>query len=239
MSNRSPLDACRAARLSTSGLGILAHLRAKGGVRVIAGESAWVDWDGDRPDLIAAVQTVPGAELFEPRDGKWFAPGSRLPVFEVPPCGEAVPLDRAIVPAPIAPVDADSRESRRVLMRLVRCETPRPTSAIHCLIGALKVWADTAPATEIAAVNGARGGDRVWLRGKALPALPGAERFWGEQVLVPLGWRPEPDWPESALREAAAVGPSEILILTTDGAEAIPDDAFRPLTRAAIRRATT
>lgn len=55
-------------------------------------------------------------------------------------------------------------------------------------------------------------------------------------MLIPLGFRPEPDWPESALREAANVGPQETLVLFEDGAEVIPADVFRPLTRAAIRR---
>lgn len=238
MSQRSPLHACRAARLPTSGLGVLAHLRAKGGVRVVAGESAWVDWDGDRPDVTAALLTVPGAELYQPRDGKWFVPGSHLPTFAVPPLGEAIPLDRAIVPSPFAPIEAAGREHRRVPLRLVRCETPRPTSALRCAIAALTAWADAATTAEITVVKGARSGDRVWLLGKMLPAITDADRFWGEQVLIPLGWRAEPEWPESALREAGGVGPDEILILTAEGSEAIPDEAFRPLTRAAIRRLT-
>ena len=69
-----------------------------------------------------------------------------------------------------------------------------------------------------------------------LPATPGADRFWGDRVLIALGFRSNPDWPESALREAAQVGRNEILILTENAAEAIPANAFRPLTRAAIRR---
>lgn len=238
MTRSIPLDACRAARLPAAGLAALAHLRVTGGVRVVAGESAWIDWEGDRPDVIAAVVTVPGAELFEPRDGKWFVPGSHLPAFDVPPRGQTVPLDRAIVPAQFAPTEAGKRELRRVPLRLVRCETPRPTSAIHCSTVALQAWADTAPASEIAALKGARCGNRAWIIGQSLPAVASAERFWGEQVLIPLGWRAEPDWPEAALREATAVGPNEILILTADGAGAISDDAFQPLTRAAIRRAT-
>jgi len=69
-----------------------------------------------------------------------------------------------------------------------------------------------------------------------LPSIRDAERFWGDRVLIPLGFRSDPDWPESALREAAQVGRNEILILTENAAEAIPANAFRPLTRAAIRR---
>jgi hypothetical protein len=66
--------------------------------------------------------------------------------------------------------------------------------------------------------------------------VPDAQRFWGERVLTPLGFRPEPELPETALRAAAEVSLGELLVLTESGAEAIPEDAFAPLTRAAMRR---
>jgi hypothetical protein len=237
MSIRYPLDACRAAHLPAGGLAALAPLRAKGGIRVIAGEPAWVEWDGDRPDIVAALLAVPGASLFVPRDGRWFAYGSHLPAFAVPPIGPATPLHQAVVPAPISPVDYPTAERGRVPLKLALCERPRPTSALRCSIASLQAWADAAPTSEIAAVMGARCGDIAWLMGTTLPAIADSERFWGERVLIPLGWRAEPDWPEAALREAAAVGSEEILVLTCDFAEAISRDAFRPLTRSAIRRA--
>jgi hypothetical protein len=208
-----------------------------GGVRVVPGDPAWVTWDGARPDAIAALLTVPGAELYEPRDGRWFRPGGHLPAFDVPPAGEAVGLDRAVVPATFVPVEPAAAELRKVRLALVRCERPRPTTALRCSVAALQAWTDTATAAEIAAVRAARCGAVAWLRGDRLPAVAASERFWGDRVLLPLGWRADPDWPESALREAANVGPDELLVLTADGAEAIPADAFRPLTRAAVRRA--
>jgi hypothetical protein len=73
------------------------------------------------------------------------------------------------------------------------------------------------------------------LRGERLPAIVEAERFWGGRVLVPLGFRVEPDLPETAIRAAAAVSPNEVLILTPDGAETVPEQAFAPLTRARAR----
>jgi len=47
----------------------------------------------------------------------------------------------------------------------------------------------------------------------------------------------EPDWLESAPREATGVGPDEVLVLTDCGSEAMETDAFCPLTRPAIRHA--
>jgi MoxR-vWA-beta-propeller ternary system domain bpX2 len=231
-----PLQACRAARIPASGLALLAPLRATAGILVIPGEPAWLTWEGQRPDVIAAVLAIPGAELFEPRDGRWFRPGERLPVSELPPPGDAVPIDRAIIPAMVAHVEPPPRAIRRVPSQLVRSDAPRPTTALRCSLAALQTWADVALSADIVHIKAARNGDVCWLLGSKLPSLAGAERFWGDRVLVPLGYRAEPDWSEAALREAANVGPDELLILTLDANEAIPSDAFRPLSRAAIRR---
>jgi hypothetical protein len=214
----------------------LAALRAKGGVRVIPGDAAWVTWEHDRPDVISAVLAVPGAELFEPREGRWFRPDDHLPAFDVPPTGELVALERVVVPAALTPTEPDGREHRRVPLTLVRSEVVKPTSAIRCRVDFLREWADSATTAEITGVKASRCGDVAWLLGKNFLAIAGAERFWGDRVLIPLGFRTEPDWPESALREATGVGPGEILVLTESGSEALPADAFRPLTRAAIRR---
>jgi MoxR-vWA-beta-propeller ternary system domain bpX2 len=239
MNHPHPLNACRAARVPTRGLAALAPLRAKGGVHVVMDKAtAWVTWDGDRRDVVDALLIVPGVEWFESRDGGWFGFGSRLPAFDVPPRGESIPLVRALVPAAFATAEAEARELARVNLRLVRCELPRPSTALRCRVEALRPWVDKATTAEITRVKAARRGDVAWLLGHVLPAIPGAERFWGERILVPLGYRADPDWPEQALREAAGVGSEEILILTAEGAEAIPAPAFRPLTRGALRRAT-
>jgi hypothetical protein len=219
-----------------AGLAALAPLRAAGGVRIIVDDRAWVAWDAPRPDVVAAVLAVPGAELFEPRDGRWVRPGDRLPAFDVPPPGDPIPLDRAVIPGPFAAMEPGDRELKRVPLRLVGSDVPRPTSAVRCSLAALQTWADAATTAEVTAVKAARSGGIAWLLGSRLPALPGSERFWGDRVLIPLGFRAEPDWPEASLREAANVGPDELLVLTEEATEAIPTEAFRPLTRGAVRR---
>ena len=45
---------------------------------MIAGDPAWVSWEGHRPDMIAAVLAIPEADLYEPRDGYWYRPGEPL-----------------------------------------------------------------------------------------------------------------------------------------------------------------
>jgi MoxR-vWA-beta-propeller ternary system domain bpX2 len=235
MNPAQPLNAVRGDRFSVVGVSALAPLRAGGGVQVILGDRVWITWDGPRPDVITAVMAV-GAELFEPRDGRWFRPNERLPVFDVPPPGDPVPLDRVVIPAAFTAIAPGDHELECVLPRLVRCDVPHPTTSIRCFVEMLKTWAETTTTAEILAVKSARNGDVAWLFGSTFPVLVGGQRFWGDRVLIPLGLRAEPDWPEPALREAANVGPYELLVLMGNETEAIPADAFRPLTRAAIRR---
>ncbi|HEX3150711.1 MAG TPA: hypothetical protein VHR66_21715 [Gemmataceae bacterium] len=237
MNTRHPLDACRAALVPASGLALLASLRATGGISVLPGDPAWVTWESQRPDLIATVLSIPDAELFEPRDGRWHRPGERLPAFDLPQFGDAVHLDHAVVPAPFTGIKLSYHELGRVPLQLVRSDAPRATTAMRCSLATLQAWADGALSADITNMKAARNGNVCWLLGNKLPALAGAERFWGLHVLIPLGFRAEPDWPENALREAARVGPDELLVLTANTTEAIPSDVFRLLSRGAIRRA--
>ena len=39
-----------------------------------------------------------------------------------------------------------------------------------------------------------------------LPLLPESVRYWGSELLVPLGFRAEPDLPEAAIRGVAGAG---------------------------------
>jgi hypothetical protein len=75
------------------------------------------------------------------------------------------------------------------------------------------------------------------LLGDRLPLLPDSKRFWGSAVLTPLGYRPDPSLPESALREALAISEDEMLLWGHDSVEIIGRRAFTLLTRAGVRLA--
>jgi hypothetical protein len=70
-----------------------------------------------------------------------------------------------------------------------------------------------------------------------LPALQESLRFWGRDVLIPLGYRAEPDLADRALRQAVGAAADDLVILDGEGAELIPCQAFGPLSRAGIRLA--
>jgi MoxR-vWA-beta-propeller ternary system domain bpX2 len=75
------------------------------------------------------------------------------------------------------------------------------------------------------------------LGGIHLPAAGDGLRFWGCDVLIPLGCRAEPDLAPRALRAAVGAGPGDVVVLDDEGPELIPRQAFQPLSRAGIRLA--
>jgi len=71
----------------------------------------------------------------------------------------------------------------------------------------------------------------------SLPEVGSGRRFWGDDLLIPLGWRADPELPEPALRGAVGAGPDDLVVLDVAGAELIARAAFQPLSRAGIRLA--
>jgi hypothetical protein len=174
--------------------------------------------------------------LYVKRGAQWFRADSRLPT-EGPPDGEGRRLDRVLQPAPFQAVAPSELLPTAVPLRLVRDGQPRSATALRCSLGVLADWADPAPTAEIMALRGACSGDEALLIGEPLPWLTGGERYWGKRVLVPLGWRPEPALPESALVLLVGLEPEQVAVLREDGIEVIPESALQRLTRGSIRRA--
>jgi hypothetical protein len=136
-----------------------------------------------------------------------------------------------------------------VSLRLMRDPSGRlrPASGLLCPLAGLAAWAEDAPTERLAALKaawtggpGGRSDDpEVIVLGApgSLPELPDGVRFWGNDLLVPLGFRPEPELPEEALRRALGAGPDDLVVLHGEEPELIPREAFRPLNRAALRLA--
>src|SRR5205085_762389 len=96
---------------------------------------------------------------------------------------------------------------------LVRDERPRAATALRCRVHELAKWADTATTGQLASVRGACCGSEVMLLGQRLPARVRGERFWGESLFLPLGFRHEPALPENALRDALGIGEGNIALI--------------------------
>jgi MoxR-vWA-beta-propeller ternary system domain bpX2 len=227
----------------------------------------WDDGPGGeatRRILVACLLPLAGVEVFARRDGHWYRPGDHLPAFHVPVGDGSVgtPLDRVILPEPLTMLWPGGDAPRPVALRLVHDESERarPPTAVRCCLRDLAEWADWAPSDWIESLSGAwcaapgLGLDdaEVLIIDRAdpaartevrppgrnrLPALADALRFWGNDVLIPLGYRAEPPLAERALRTAIGAGPDDVVLLDGEGPELIPRQAFRALSRAGIRLA--
>jgi hypothetical protein len=119
---------------------------------------------------------------------------------------------------------------------LVRGGPERPATAWLGTIHDLKAWTMTALQSDLKATTAAIAGEQVLLRGR-LPALAAGERYAGDSVLTPLGFRTEPALPESLLLAAAGVPKGDLLLVRPGGASVVPAVAFGPVSRAGLRAA--
>jgi hypothetical protein len=252
------LDDICCARLPATALAALADLRRELAIRVRVRpaddhDHAWVHWDAGNTAVLHRLLPVPGVELYARRGTQWFRPGAHLPSFAVPEAddsdGQSIPLARAVTPRPIEAIEpggvgagGGSGPPQPVRLGLTRATTPRDARALRCTLGDLERWAEHVPSAWLAALEAAwmsegdGDGVAVFLLGQRLPSLPG-ERFWGKGLLSPLGFRPEPDLPEAALRRALGVNSRDIVVLEADAYEVIARDSFQTLTRAGVRLA--
>ena len=233
-----PWKSISAARIPAESLGRLALFRDRSDIRVsLADGVAWVQWPTGDLAAIRSLLPIQGVQFFRSESGIWFPFGSRLPAVVGPPKDPGQPLAAVLIPSRFPIIESNESSDTRLTLRLVRDGEPRPTSGLLCPVGSLGTWTSTATTTELAGVLGARSGERVILLGSKLPSIPGAIRLYGESPLIPLGYRPDPMLPASAIREVAGAEPGELVVFTEAGLDRIPRTAFEPLTRAGIRLA--
>lgn len=222
------------ARIPTSALHLLGRLRAYASVQVRVDHGfVWIRWDEAGFEILRTLLPVEGAQFFERMDAHWHLCGHSLPAFDIPEVG-FVPLATALVPGPQKTFASIDEPSPRVVLALKRSTVTQRTTALLCNLKTLGEWAELAPTREIESVQAARCESLVLLTGQRLPSIAG-ERFWGERLLCPLGWAPDPALPESALLEAVGVSDSELVLMRGAELEVIPSDALRTLTRASAR----
>jgi hypothetical protein len=238
----SPLDEICCARIPAASLAGLAEIRCADGVEVIAdGETCWLRWPAGSDDVLRLVLPLPGVVLYVQRAGAWYTFGSRLPT-DGPPRQLAVqPLDRLLTPARVEPESLPASTLQPIPLRLLRDDTRHPTSALRCPLSRFAAWAENATTVRLTSLRAALARDVVLLMGEHLPLLLDAVRFWGKRVLVPLGYRPEPSLPESALVSVLHLAGDEIAILNEASNEAsvdvLPAAVLKPLNRASVRLA--
>lgn len=225
-----------AARLPFMDLNALSPLRDRPDVRLhLDADWVWVRWGGSREAVVRCLLPVPGIEFFTRNGGEWYPFARRIPLQAGPPKGEGDSLPRHLSPEPIRPTWPTNEPLLPISPQLVRGGEVRPTTALSCDLEMLHGWARRATTAELAHVGAARSGKRVLLRGDQLPAIATAVRYWGTTLFVPLGFHIAPDLPSALIRDAVGATNTEIVVFDESGIEIIPNNAFAPLTRAAVR----
>jgi hypothetical protein len=102
-------------------------------------------------------------------------------------------------------------------------------------LGALVNWIESATTRELSRFIGAVRGGEILLVGESPPVIAGAVRYHGRELLVPLGFRTTPNWPEEHLLAACAVIKGERIIVDESGLTRVPAGALRSISRASLR----
>ncbi len=226
------------ASLPLSALPLLAGLRTNDSLRCwVRDDRLWLRWPAGSDEVTAMLLPIRGVELFELRDGLWYRPGLRLPVFTVPAESETTWLARLLSPAPVETIAPREAGFAPVPVRLVRDERERPATALLCALADLGRWVELATSRQLASLTAAWCGERVVVRGTPLPVLAEGVRFWGERVLTPLGFQVEPALPEGMLTEGLGLNRGAVALVHPEGIEVIAFEAFGPLSRAGVRLA--
>jgi hypothetical protein len=200
-------------------------------------EQAWVRWPAGNERVLEQILPLPGVILYFRRDPHWHRFGCQLPTFDVPIAAEYQPLQQVLTPYSFQAQKPPSLEWEPTELALVSDDRPRPTTAALYSLAQLTDWIEKVPTPRLNGIQAARCGDQALLFGDRLPLLPDGDRFWGSAVLMPLGYRPDPFLPASALREALAVSQDEVILWRQEGVETIDRRALAPLSRAGVRLA--
>ena len=227
-----------AARCSTDSLPALAGFRADAAVRIhVEGGWCWARWPEGRDDVLATIRPIPGVEFYEFRTPHWYRAGSRLPSSRRPPEGNGESIARLLFPGtfPIPPVE--EADVPKLPLQLERGGPAQPATALACDLAALIAWGDTATTAELRATRAAVSGSQALVLSAKLPAVAAAERFWGSEIFVPVGFRIAPALPLHLLRQAVGATADEYAFFREAGIDLVPRSTFEPLTRAGLRMA--
>jgi hypothetical protein len=233
-----PWASVSAARFPAQSLVALGPVRDRADVRVyLGGPVIWARWPVGLGAVVHCLLPVPGVEFFSARGEGWSRFRSRLPCVDQPPAGDGLPVAAVLSPAPLVPSQPVGPVPMPLRLGIARGGPPRSVTAMTCRTVDLVRWADTATTAELTAVRAACAGPRALLLGQRLPSVPDGGRFWGQDLLVPVGFRPDPDLPAAVVRSAVGASAEEIVLLQETGADVVPRGAFAPLTRAGVRLA--
>jgi len=200
-------------------------------------DRAWVRWQPGNELVLERILPLPDARFYVLRDQYWYRFSYHLPAFDVPFAVDYQPLHRVLILRLFEAEAPPGSKCEPAVISLVSDDRVRPATGALFSMTSLVQWIDMMPTPRLAEIQAACCGDQALLLGSRLPILPGCERFWGTKMLMPLGYRPEPLLPESAIRQGLSVAENDLLLWNFEGVEIISRRVFTPLTRSGVRLA--
>ena len=183
------------------------------------------------------LRTLPAAGTYAVLDdGQLLPRGARVPAGRLPQ-GPWEPL-RDWLQVELAPAALPARVPQRVPLTLVRSSRDGDADLLRVDLALWRDYGGTAPQVRLNhwsfAVDAQQ---RVLVRGRPLPPLPG-ERFVSDAgVAVPAGWSWQPALDARAIREVLGLATDELALVRADGAwERLHETDFVQATRSAIRQ---
>jgi hypothetical protein len=250
------LNDVRLASIHARDLPALAALRDRLDIRVVVdGDRAWISWNRGVPELSDLVyrfiMPISGAELYIEGERGICRLGESLPAFGLgaPDPRRASPLAGVVIPGPLTARRPAATAPERARLTVVPDGRgpARPATALRCRLAELFDWGQRSTSTRfvgltaawsIAPGAGAETAEVLVLGPQGrLPDVLHGTRFWGDDILVPLGFRTAPRLPAGLIRKAAGVRDDDLLVFGLGGVEAIDRALVQPLDRARLRLA--
>ena len=225
------------ARICVADAEQLGSLRQTRGLMVLQ-EANWLWLRGEELDfaLSVRIRSIPDAEMFRLLPDRQLAQWDESVPNALLPSGDWQPLHEWIQPVlPQAGFPASIHE--RVSLRLIRCSME---TASNMWCANWRQWRDyaiKAPTVRLNRFSFAVSENwEVLIRGTPLPPIPGRGLIERDGIVVPSGWRFDPDLPFSVVRQILNLGDSAIALFASDGSfEQIPESAFIQANRSAVR----
>jgi len=228
-------DVC-CARIPRDSLALLACLRIEPGLRACLTEQhAWLRWDAGNERVLRAVMPIHDALLYCFHDGRWHRFGHALPDFEFPIDLHYQPLAHLLFPMPVQPIPVPATSWQALRMTLERDDRPRATTAMRCTLQALSAWSDTVGTQRLASLRAVVQRDEMLILGRDLPILENACRYWGHDILIPIGYAPSIAIAESVLRESGHVADEDLFVWEPQRTMTVPRASFTAMSRASLR----
>lgn len=224
-------------RLHSAEASHLGQLRVIRGVKILTDdEFVWLRGDCGEMDLSRCLRVIPAAEWFTIlTDDQLARRQETVPCARLPK-GNWVPLDEWIeLEMPSAGFAA--RLTDRVSLRLVRSDQPESANLLQT---AWQIWRDyvvSAPQIRLKPLSFAVSNTHcVLVHGTPLPPISGRRFIEDNGLIIPNGWRFEPNVGSTIARRVIQLDESEMALFAEDGSFArLPHSAFVAATRAAVR----